>query len=723
MVVRVSSGASVYAKNTAKSKGIASMSVREKVGGRARVARRVAALAGLIGFLATAIVAAAPPALAMNITVTTTADVIANDGRCSLAEAVIAAENDAPSGTASGECPAGSGADVITIPAGTYTRGPGFGTWMNLTTDVTFNGAGADDTTLDANFIGRHLLANGGAITMRGLTLVNGSTTGNGGSLLVLNAPLTILDSVLSNNRAGFGGGAITHGGLNLPLALNRTTVSDNFAVGNANINSGGGIEMSYGSILNSTISGNRTDGDGGGAHTTGEVLFSNVTISDNQAGGDGGGIHRSIRPIDISFSTITNNRITGGGAGSGVNAGSGSGVRVTLSASIVVNNTGGSDVASASSDGFASGDFNVVGFRDALSFGSPLGNDLVDQAGASLGPLANNGGPTRTHALQNGSTAINRVTGAVGSGIDEPADQRGVGRPANQKDSGAYEAVVCNGRIVTINLNTNGGLGSGTSGADVILGTPNADTINGLGGNDTICAGGGNDTVSGGLGADTVFAGPGDDYVTGGDGNDALYGADGSDSLFGGNGIDRLFGQGGNDFAYGGNDDDRVAGGSGNDHLEGNAGLDRVWGQSGNDDVFGNGGDDLLFGGLGVDMLDGSTGNDTLNGQAGNDTLIGGSGADTLYGAVDNDDLDGGTGNDFLYGNGGDDTMDGGDDDDELYGAGGADDIVGGTGDDSLYGQGANDTLSGGVGTDLCNGGVGNDSEDGTCETSQGIP
>jgi CSLREA domain-containing protein len=54
------------------------------------------------------------------ITVSTTADAVADDGECSLREAIAAANTDSPSGSSAGECPAGSGSDVVSVPPGTY---------------------------------------------------------------------------------------------------------------------------------------------------------------------------------------------------------------------------------------------------------------------------------------------------------------------------------------------------------------------------------------------------------------------------------------------------------------------------------------------------------------------------------------------------------------------------------------------------------------------------
>src|SRR5512143_1474528 len=55
------------------------------------------------------------------ITVTTTSDTVNTDGYCSLREAIIAANKDQASSSQPGECAAGSGADTIVIPTGTYT--------------------------------------------------------------------------------------------------------------------------------------------------------------------------------------------------------------------------------------------------------------------------------------------------------------------------------------------------------------------------------------------------------------------------------------------------------------------------------------------------------------------------------------------------------------------------------------------------------------------------
>ncbi|HEX5147567.1 MAG TPA: CSLREA domain-containing protein, partial [Candidatus Limnocylindrales bacterium] len=63
---------------------------------------------GLLGSLGVA------PVLAASIVVDSLVDTAADDGLCTLREAITAANTDTASGATAGECPAGLGADAIT---------------------------------------------------------------------------------------------------------------------------------------------------------------------------------------------------------------------------------------------------------------------------------------------------------------------------------------------------------------------------------------------------------------------------------------------------------------------------------------------------------------------------------------------------------------------------------------------------------------------------------
>lgn len=187
--------------------------------------------------------------------------------------------------------------------------------------------------------------------------------------------------------------------------------------------------------------------------------------------------------------------------------------------------------------------------------------------------------------------------------------------------------AIYCGRALVTINMNTNGGSGVGTSGNDVIYGTSQDDEIDGFGGDDIICSLGGNDTVQGGTGNDKIYGGSGDDELLGHSGADRLYGGSGDDRLLGGSGNDRLSGNAGNDSLYGGDGNDpMLSGGPGDDYLAGQAGDDILRGNGGNDRLYGSYGDDDLRAQSGDDpVTQGGSGYDRCRVAPGDDAEPGG--------------------------------------------------------------------------------------------------
>jgi Ca2+-binding RTX toxin-like protein len=147
--------------------------------------------------------------------------------------------------------------------------------------------------------------------------------------------------------------------------------------------------------------------------------------------------------------------------------------------------------------------------------------------------PLADNGGPTPTHALNVGSPAIDQglASGADQRGAPRPFDLAGVALAGdNNADIGAYERVLCGKALVNE---------VGTAGADRITGGSGPDGILGLGGKDKL---------KGRAGKDGLCGGPGKDKLKGGKGNDLLRGEAGKDTLIGGKGKDKLKGGKGKD-------------------------------------------------------------------------------------------------------------------------------------------------------------------------------
>lgn len=242
---------------------------------------------------------------------------------------------------------AGNGEDdTVNVAGATYGVGttlmyaPGGGE----TFDLTINGAGAASTILNGGGSVQVLnLQGNGNVSLSGVTITNGSETGQGGGLLgqALSGTFSISDTTISNSTAtGFGGGAQIGG---MHISITNSTISGNTAGGN-----GGGLELfcsdtaSTLALTNSTISGNTADGTGGGIDLAGcpTATIDGTTISDNSntPGNFGTGLF-----VDINTATtltINNTTISGNSTGGPCGVGADSGVGAALFARGPVNIT-----------------------------------------------------------------------------------------------------------------------------------------------------------------------------------------------------------------------------------------------------------------------------------------------------------------------------------------------------------------------------------------------
>ncbi len=400
---------------------------------------------------------------------------------------------------------------------------------------------------------------------------------------------------------------------------------------------------------------------------------------------------HDSLEIINSTFTENTANTIGGGITTAG-------GSVITIHNSIVAGNSSPSD-ADASGSFDASSSYNLVGEAggSALSPGQN-GNITGDPM---LSPLGDYGGPTKTHALQFGSLALNSGDNAIAIGLT--GDQRG-----NQferildstVDIGAIEAHVIDDGSGNITIH-------GTGANDLITVDNISVSIDTLGGNPiavdianaasvTVLAGDGNDTVSvdsqvtrgmtlqGGLGDDSLSGGAGDDDLRGGSGSDTLEAGSGTNVLDGGIGADTY--QFDNSIASVNiiNDSEAV-----NDTLD-----------FSNWSIFNRlNSIDLAF--VGLQAIDENF-QIQVDLQSSIYQVIGTIYSENIYGDDNGNVLIGNGGGDYLYGRGGDDFLEGGD-----Y----FDNISGGDGNDKIYGYGADDTLLGDAGDDIIDGGDGNDS------------
>ena len=74
----------------------------------------------------------------------------------------------------------------------------------------------------------------------------------------------------------------------------------------------------------------------------------------------------------------------------------------------------------------FISGGHNLIGDGNAASLFSQPGDQVIGAAGPGLGPLADNGGPTLTHALLSTSLALDGASASGGPATDQRGLPRG---------------------------------------------------------------------------------------------------------------------------------------------------------------------------------------------------------------------------------------------------------------------------------------------------------
>ncbi len=329
-----------------------------------------------------------------NLGTTPTADdctaAAAND--CSLRGAITAAN-------------ANAGDDTIDI--GVMGMVALTGALPDLSSNIEIKGPGADKFTVRGNPLAVDNyrifhVTSGSVVSISGITISGGlASAGSGGGIFNDGGNLTVSDSTITDNSAGEGGGIDT---------VNNDTESQSTT------------------ITNSTISGNTSATSGGGVTT-----FSGRTT--------------------IKFSTITkntaNDRFGSGVASSGNNS-----ARTEVLSTIISENTNTDvDFFSGTTNSFVSNGYNLIG--DDGNDGNATGafNQTGDQVATDaepinpmLDPLADNGGPTMTHALLTDSPAIDAGPPTSGDTICPPplTDQRGISRPQGSHcDIGAYEVEV----------------------------------------------------------------------------------------------------------------------------------------------------------------------------------------------------------------------------------------------------------------------------------------
>jgi len=243
----------------------------------------------------------------------------------------------------------------------------------------------------------------GDFVTIISSTISGNSASSNGGG--ISGGTVAVTDSTISDNSASGGGG----------IWGDAVTVTDSTISGNSATRNGGGISARDVTVTNSVISGNSASGSSGGIYARGDVTVTNSTISGNSAS-TGGGIS-ALGDVTVTSSTISGNSSVG--PGGGIYARGPMTVIMVIIDSIVAGNTddGRAPDLHRGRDSLAVrhsliGNNTGGGLAEApIGMPDVNGNLIGGRHGTIdplLAPLADNGGPTMTHALLAFSPAVN---------------------------------------------------------------------------------------------------------------------------------------------------------------------------------------------------------------------------------------------------------------------------------------------------------------------------
>ncbi|RYD65803.1 MAG: DUF11 domain-containing protein, partial [Verrucomicrobiaceae bacterium] len=276
-------------------------------------------------------------------------------------------------------------------------------------------GTGADKLAISGNDASRIFVVSGEDVEISGLTITDGFSSTNAGGFTSSSVRLKLKELVIENCVATTNSGGFSFGGrfIEVDDCVLRNNTALNGNGGGANIqptasalvrgssftgntagNASGGLYISRGFVINSTITGNTSNGattGGGGVRVVADspVCFISSTITGNSApnadSGARGGIWMESGTLHLSNLLV---------AGNGVQD-------IAKSAGATLINDGG----------------NLIGENTSVETEFPAGA-TVGTGAVPLNPLlaalADNGGSTPTHALLSGSPALNSGIPAV---------------------------------------------------------------------------------------------------------------------------------------------------------------------------------------------------------------------------------------------------------------------------------------------------------------------
>jgi hypothetical protein len=310
---------------------------------------------------------------------------------------------------------------------------------LTINSDVNIVGRGAQLLELDAQGGSRVFTVNSGVTaSLSRVTITGGLVTGTNDGGGIYNSGTLDLDSVVlvDNESAHYGGAIYNSGGV---LRINDTTLEANVAARGAGVYYNRNLGVGSLTVSNSAFLDNDASGHGGGLyiyswsspHATAAIV--NSTFSGNTAAYGGAIITNGSPTINIVNSTITENAVTQQGGGiNNLN----SLATIVIHNSIVWGNTAGiSGTRNIAGSLDSSSSYNLLRTGSTGGLTAANGNIILGSTdSAGLTTLGNYGGSTKTHALLNGSPAID-AGGLVADLYDLVFDQRGEDRIADGDD------------------------------------------------------------------------------------------------------------------------------------------------------------------------------------------------------------------------------------------------------------------------------------------------
>ena len=276
---------------------------------------------------------------------------------CRFPDQIIAANTD----TAVGNCPAGKGADIIYMIRD-FTLSEKL---PPITSEITIEGNGY---TISANKKFQMFDVDGGQLTIKDVTLTEGSGSRGGAIRLHNVAQVTASNVEFKDNEAGWGGAISTES------SKDRLVVGNSSFVGNRAENEGGAVVTDGGviEISHSPFHDNRAAEEGGAvASLRGQVAIANSTFHGNVAQ-KGGGIYINGTETTLTHLTLMNN-VASRIIGAGIYAEAG---ELYLRNSIVAGSGNGDDCSGRLDQN--RGNFSQDGSCSTQAGGDPLLAELV---------------------------------------------------------------------------------------------------------------------------------------------------------------------------------------------------------------------------------------------------------------------------------------------------------------------------------------------------------